>query len=89
VTDPVGEFANRNQSLQLSNGEYSLPVSWFDPDAITHAPASLSAPSLANGEIALPAAKTPIATSNSTLTKLAQWLQNSVVEGQNRVIIRS
>lgn len=74
----LSQYKAQNQSLQLSNGNYSLPLSWFDPEP-NHLISYCQ--HLSPEAIALPTSQPQIATPDSAHTKLAQWLQNTVIEG--------
>lgn len=80
--DRLDTYLAQHESLQLANGDYSLPLSWFDPE-----PHHLIVycQHLSPEAIALPAATPQITVPDSAPTKLAQWLQNMVVEGWSLV----
>lgn len=78
LDERLSQYAAQDCSLKLANGDYSLPLSWFDPEPnhlITYCQ------HLSPDAIALSAANFQIATPNFTHTKLTQWLQNTAVEG--------
>ncbi|VEP12565.1 conserved hypothetical protein [Hyella patelloides LEGE 07179] len=76
-----------NQSWQTSYGDYSFPLSWFDPEP-NHLLAYCQ--HLTPEAIALPVGQTEStptvrSTITATRTKLTQWLQDTVIEGWSAI----
>lgn len=81
--DHLETYLNGNNSYQLSNGDYSLPLSWFDPEP-NHLISYCCHLTAATAIALLPQQSVSATTTAKVIvnkpTKLSQWLQNTVTE---------